>query len=187
MPLFASEPQVVVYALMVGGAYVLFSAYRREPLPAQGKFLAACAAMVAIGVMLAALQMLPSMELMRQGHRADINYDYFKDSSFPFQHLLTFIYPYFFGGLHMRPYSVEYWGFSWISEVGGYAGVLSLLLALVAVTTRRHKLVAFWAGVVIVALVLAFGHFLPYRLNHLLFLIPVYNKFRVSGRHVMAL
>ncbi len=185
MPLFASEPQVVVYALMVGGAYVLFSAFKREALPARRQFLLATGAMVVIGLMLGALQMLPSMELMRQGYRAEISYDYFKDSSFPYRHLLTFIYPYFFGGMYLPNHEVKYWSESWLSELGGYAGVLSLLLALVALVARRNRMAAFWAGVVVVALLLAFGHFLPFDLNLLLFKVPFYNKFRVPARHVM--
>ncbi len=186
MPLFASEPQVVVYALMVGGAYVLFSAFGRgEALPSRRQFLFASGAMVVIGLLLGALQMLPSMELMRQGFRAEISYDYFKDSSFPYRHLLTFIYPYFFGGMYLPNHEVKYWSESWLSELGGYAGVLSLLLALVALVARRNRMAAFWASVIIVALFLAFGHFLPFKINSLLFLLPFYSKFRVSARHVM--
>ncbi|NOT63274.1 MAG: YfhO family protein [Acidobacteria bacterium] len=185
MPLFASEPQVVVYALMVGGAYVLFSAYQREALRSRRSYFFACGGMVAIGALLGALQVLPSMELMRQGFRAQLTYDSFNDSSFPLRHVFTFIYPYFYGGMHMPPYRVEYWGDSWLSELGGYAGVLSLLLGIVAVIARKNRMTVFWVGVIAVALFLAVGDYLPYKLNHLLFRLPVYNKFRVSGRHVM--
>jgi hypothetical protein len=186
LQLFAGDPQMTAYTLLVCGAYALFSLILREPGGGRGRFVAGAALMAVLGVLLSAIQLLPERELLLQGERARISYEYFSAYSLPPRQLFGLIFPYFFGGALSPPYSVAYWG-EWSGvETCAYVGLLGLLLALVAVCApQRQRLVWFWCGTAVVSLVLCFGAHLPFDLNRLLYRVPVYNLFRAPARNRM--
>ncbi|MGH9838598.1 MAG: YfhO family protein, partial [Blastocatellia bacterium] len=96
-----------------------------------------------------------------------------------------FLFPFFFGGGTIAPFAMGYWGRTTIDETCGYFGLVTLLLALVALGgAGRRSLARFWGVVALVSLVLSFGGFLPFELNHVLHHLPVYNLFRAPGRHM---
>src|SRR5262245_64204248 len=64
---FAGGPQVTCYALMVAGAYGLFSLKLREERERRGRFLFGAAAMSVCGALIWAIQLLPTRELQQQG------------------------------------------------------------------------------------------------------------------------
>jgi hypothetical protein len=78
--------------------------------------------------------------------------------------VMTFLAPFLMGGGDGRLFRAPYIGQSFYTEYVPYAGVLAIMLALVALgrSDRRTK---FWAGVVVVALLLAFGANAPLSLN----------------------
>ena len=217
LQLFAGLPQATCYVVMVCAAYGLFSLTLRGG-GRRRRFAAAVTVMVVCGVMLSAVQLLPTIELQRQGERSVISYEYFSLFPMPPRYLLTLVFPYFFGGGHPPLYHVPGWDYWWLLKWAyGYVGMLGLLLALVALLGPRQlkdesgkakgesgmresrrigtgrslspfafrlsSLVWFWAATAVVSLVLAFGDFLPFELNHLLYRVPVYNLFRGSYRH----
>ncbi|MCI0524688.1 MAG: YfhO family protein, partial [Acidobacteria bacterium] len=185
LQLFAGEPQMNFYAVLVCGAYLLFSLVGREECERRWRFLFAAAAMSICGALLSAIQLLPERELLRASERVVISYEYFSGYSFPPAHLLTFVFPFFFGGAMLPQFKVPYWGQTTIDETSGYCGLLTLLLAVIAlIGSQRRSLAWFWAGVALVSLLLAFGGYLPFGLNHALHRTPVYNLFRASGRHM---
>ncbi|MEP7343588.1 MAG: YfhO family protein [Acidobacteriota bacterium] len=189
LQLFAGEPQMNFYAVLVCGAYAVVSLVVRERQERRGRFLAGMAAMCICGLLLSMIQLLPERELLRMGERANISYEYFSGYSFPPAQIFTFLFPFFFGGAVAKPYQVEYWGAPTLDETCGYFGLIALLLALAALfgnrfANRQRALVWFWFGAAIVSLVLSFGGFLPFGLNHVLHRTPVYNLFRASGRHM---
>ncbi len=141
--------------------------------------------MTVCGLLLSAIQLLPEVEMMRQGERAQITYEFFSQYSLPPRQTLALIFPYFFGGAFRLPFQVTYWG-EWIMAVTcGYVGMLGLLLGLVALfSPRRQRLAWFWAGAAAVSLLLAFGSYLPFEINRVLSHLPVYNLFRASSRHL---
>jgi hypothetical protein len=180
LQLFAGEPQMTFYTVLVVGAYALFSLLLRE-CPSRVRFAAATAIMSAGGLLLSMIQLLPERELLRQGERAAISYEYFSGYSFPPRQILAFLFPFFFGGSPR----VFYWGQWSAEEMCGYAGLLALLLSLVAIFARRNKpQIWFWALIATVSLILAFGDFLPFHLNRVLYRLPIYNLFRASARHL---
>jgi len=199
LELFAGEPQMTFYIVLVGGAYGLLTATWRAVGKQRWHFVAGTGALAVCGLLLSMIQLLPERELLQQGERAKIGYEYFSLYSLPPSHVLTLIFPYFFGGAAAPPYKVDYWGEWSLSEACCYVGALTLLLGLVAVFGRKPKtaqsaaalpsdhsqLVIFWAGVALLASVLAFGDYLPFGLNYLLYRIPVYNLFRASNRHLL--
>jgi hypothetical protein len=119
------------------------------------------------------------------GERASISYKYFSDYSFPPVNVLTFVFPFFFGGEPLPPAKVPYWGVGAMDETCGYFGLLTLLLALVALFgARRRSLASFWVVAAVVSLTLSLGDYLPFESNRVLYSLPIYNLFRASGRHM---
>src|SRR5262249_1942651 len=110
----AGEPQMSCYTAMVAGSYGLFSLKLREEREGRGRFLLSSVAMSVCGVLLSAILLLPGRELLQQGERAALTYEYFADFSFPPQHLFQIIFPYFYGGGGaLGSYSIRYlwhWG-----------------------------------------------------------------------------
>ena len=189
LQLFAGEPQMTFYTVLVAGAYGLFSLTLREERELRHRFLFGAIAMSVCGVLLSAIQLIPERELLQQGERADISYEYFSTFSFPPQHILQQIFPYFFGGGGMSPFKIMYWGKWNTTEVAGYVGMLAMILGLIVligrrVERKRDHLVWFWAICAVVALALAFGSYLPFGIHQFLHTVPVYNLFRASGRHL---
>ena len=186
LQLFAGEPQMNAYTAMVVGAYGIFSLTLREAKESRWRFILMALVMGLCGILLSAVQLFPERELLQQGERAKITLDYFSQFSIPPRQILGLIFPYFFGGAATRPYLVFYWGEWNVAETASYTGLLTLLLGLIAIVKPlRNRLIWFWLGTAIVAILLAFGSHLPFGLNNLLYQVPVYNLFRAPGRHIL--
>jgi len=187
LQLLAGEPQMTLYTVLTAGAYGLFTWLARTPRENRWRLLGAASAMAGGGVLLSMIQLLPEREFLAYGDRAAIDYDYFSQFSYPPQQLFELFFPYYFGGAALDPYRVPYWGQWNIVETSGYVGMAAWLLAFVALFSGRHpqrKLVWFWGGCALIALLLACGGNLPFGLNKILFQLPVYRLFRAPGRHL---
>lgn len=192
LQLYAGEPQMTLYTALVAGAYGLFTLLVRSSQPGRVRFMAAILAMAVCGALLSMIQLLPERELLKFGERAGIDYEYFSQFSFPPHQLFELFFPYFFGGAALGPYVVEYWGKWNVTETCGYVGMAVWLLSFAAIIASWWKrgddlgrLIWFWAGCAVVALLLSFGSFLPFGIHRFLYRVPVYNLFRASGRHLM--
>jgi len=192
LQIFAGDPQTTLYTVMLAGAYALFTWLFRAMPQSSARFLAALAVMVVCGALLSMIQLLPGIELLRLGDRAEIDYHYFSQFSFPPGQTFELFFPYFFGGGVMTPYSVAYWGKWSLTETCGYVGMAAWLLGFAAVFINwrnrkgdSNRLIWFWTLCAVTALLLAFGSYLPFGINKLLHHAPVYNLFRAPGRHLM--
>lgn len=192
LQLFAGDPQMTLYSVMVAGAYGVFNLLFRIPQAGRFKFLFASAAMSICGALLSMIQLLPERELLKYGERAGIDYEYFSQFSLPPRQFFGLLFPYFFGGAALEPYRVEYWGTWNLTETCGYVGMAAWLLSLVAIFASRwnrkddeDRLIWFWAICAIAALFLSFGSFLPFKIHKVLYQVPIYNLFRAAGRHLM--
>src|SRR5262245_1947231 len=179
LQVLAGEPQMSVYTVLVAAGYGLFRLCMHNLSGRRIKFLAANMMMGGCGVLLSAPLLLPALELLQQGERASLSYEDFASYSLPPKQLVSFLFPYFFGGAARPPYPYDYWG-AWNPGITcGYVGMAAILLALVSLLhSRRNLLVWFWGITAIVALFLSFGDYLPLDINHLLYRLPGYNKFR---------
>ncbi len=185
LQLFAGEPQMNFYTIIVCAAYGLFSLILREQQERRLRFLAGAAAMAFCGALLSMIQLLPERELLKFGQRSGIDYETFSFYSFPPAHIFSLVTPYFFGGASLKPYSIPYWGRPTFDETCGYFGLVTLLCALTAIFgARQRALLWFWVGAALGSLILSFGGYLPFEINHILHQTPVYNLFRASGRHM---
>jgi len=183
MQLLAGHQQVVLYTVILAGLYALAHAIKeawtkRSIMPA---FAPAYifAGIVIVGVLLAAVQFVPTLELSRHVTRSGgISYDFATTYSLPWHNLATIVAPDTFGNPVDGNYINEgsYW------ELALYVGILPLVLALLAfLFMRKDWRVAFFVIVGVIGLALALGKHNP--VYWLLWkFIPGFNLFRVPAR-----
>jgi hypothetical protein len=180
---FAGHQQTLVYALILASAYAAAGAFA-QPRETRARYLRTLL-FVAAGVLVAAVQILPTFELLRNSPRSDATYDFFTSFSLEPGMLLTFLAPYVAGGGDGRLFRAPYVGPPYYGEMAGYVGTLGLMLAVCAVVFRRDARTKFWAAVALVCLLLALGRYAPLGLYKLIYHVPVLNLFRVPARHLM--
>src|SRR5688572_17565985 len=182
---FAGHQQTLVYALLVAGAYAVVmwraghAAGERRPAYLWSLV------MIAAGLALAAVQILPTLELLRQSLRADASYDFFSSFSMPRRFLWTFFAPYLMGGGDGTFFRAPYVGPSFYAEYVAYVGLATVALALLALFLRRDTRTVFWAVVVVAGIILALGRYAPLEIYGFIYAVPVLNLFRVPARHLM--
>jgi len=183
----AGHPQCPVYGLCLGAGYVVVRCWgapcRRV------RYGALCVGTVVLGLGFAAVQLLPTIEVQGQSSRAEMDYGSFVSYSLPPRQLPQLLLPYLYGGFWnpvtraVAPYLGQGVG---LTEVTGYVGLLSLVLAGVGFVRGRDRSLAwFWLAAAVVAVWLSLGNACP--LNRALFHLPVYNKFRIPARHLVEL
>jgi Bacterial membrane protein YfhO len=186
---YAGEPQMSFYTALVALPYAGLSLLFRSASAQRPRVIWALFVMGLCGALLSLIQLLPARELLAQGERASITYEYFSQYSFPPRQWAALFFPYFFGGAPFRPYLGAYWGEWNLSETTGCIGqviwwlALSALL-LIKIVPAQRKQVLFWIGIAALALFLSFGSHLPWNLHSKLFNTPIYNLFRAQGRHL---
>ncbi len=129
--LLAGHAQSSFYNLLFAGCYALWVFFRREGdrrRSAQVLLLALIAVITGIG--LAAVQLIPTLELMQASQRA-AGVDRYTSLSYSFWpwHFLTFLMPNLFGS----PAAGDYAGYGAYWEDAVFVGLLTLYFALIAV------------------------------------------------------
>ena len=209
--LLAGHAQTAFYGLVLVLAYVVFRAGQMSHLkrPEAGSWrsmvqgwpafvgrptlrltmLVLCAFVAGLG--LAAVQLVPTAELMRQSQRSvGVTYDSAVTYSLWPWRLLTFIAPDLFG----HPGRGDYWGYATYWEDAAFIGVLPLLLAARAVVGKRKTgtgaregnagragQIWFWTACALVGLLLALGKHtpvFPFLFRH----VPTFNLFQAPAR-----
>ncbi len=179
---FAGHQQTLAYALMLVAAYAIVSAFTDRP---NRKRYLSSLWYLAAGVLLAAVQIVPTFELLRNSPRATASYDFFSSFSMPRSFVTTFVAPYVMGGGDGRLFRAPYIGQAYYTEYVAYAGVLAIMLALLALLLKPDTRTKFWAIAAVCGLVLAFGRGAPLYLYRIIYYVPVLNLFRVPARHLM--
>ncbi|MCA1593936.1 MAG: YfhO family protein [Acidobacteria bacterium] len=179
---FAGHQQTLAYALIVAAVYAVSMA--RETKSARASYLRSLA-FIAAGLALAAVQILPTVELLRNSMRADASYDFFTSFSMPPRFLWTFFAPYVVGGGDGQLFRAPYTGPAFYAEYIAYAGVGTAALAALAFVLRRDARTKFWTIVALAGAALALGRFWPFDLYQLIYHVPVLNLFRVPARHLL--
>ena len=95
LQIFAGHQQTFAYSLLLVAAYALVIA---QTLPEARKRLGAVAIFIVAGLALAAVQILPTFELLRNSLRATATYEFFGSFSMPPRFVMTFVAPYVLGG-----------------------------------------------------------------------------------------
>ena len=121
LAILAGHPQSAMYILYASLAYALFRTWRVRP---RRRVVAGLGVFVLVGLGLSAAQWLPSLEYTLLSSRAGMTY---QDLS---------------GGLPL----IELRHMLLVNRSPVYAGLLPLLLALMAIWLHRSRAVQFWAG-----------------------------------------
>jgi hypothetical protein len=182
LQMFAGHQQTFAYALLVAISYAIVMS--RAAKVSRTSYLWSLA-FVGAGLGLAAVQILPTLELLRNSVRAEASYDFFTSFSLPPSFLWTFFAPYVFGGGDGQLFRAPYVGPAFYGEYVGYVGVGTMALASLAVFLKRDIRTKFWFVVALAGLLLAFGRFWPLHLYSLIHYTPVLGLFRVPARHLM--
>lgn len=182
LQIFAGHQQTFAYSLLLVSVYALVMA---QTLPQARKRLGAVAIFILAGLALAAVQILPTFELLRNSLRANATYEFFGSFSMPPRFVQTFLAPYVLGGGNGVLFRAPYIERPFFGEYAAYAGLLTLMLGATALVLRRDVRTKFWAIVFGVALFMAIGRFMPFRLYEVLYHVPVLNLFRGPTRHLM--
>lgn len=134
------------------------------------KTMCVTALMAILGTGLAAVQLLPTTELIGLSIRNQTSQTFFSSYSLDPIYLTQFVAPFAALG---QPYAsnIEFWG---------YVGVLPLLLAILAPALHRDARTWFFVSLALISLVLALGKYTPF--YDLLYNVPVFNRFRVPAR-----
>ncbi|HEV3409269.1 MAG TPA: YfhO family protein [Chthoniobacterales bacterium] len=180
---FAGHQQTQAYSLVLAGAYVLVQASAENE--ARWRSWLLTIVFLAVGLLLAAIQLLPTAELLRHSLRHEASYDFFSSYSLPPIFLLTWVAPYVLGGGDGTLFRAPYVGEPFYTEYIAYVGIAPLILAASAPIFRRDRRTLFWMWAALICLALAIGRFLPFELYRLAYHIPVLNLFRAPARHVM--
>jgi hypothetical protein len=179
---FAGHQQTFAYSLLLVCAYALVLA--RADAAKRGNYLRSLA-LVAAGVLLSAVQIVPTFELLRNSPRVAASYDFFTSFSMPRRFLLTVFAPFLSGGGDGRLFRAPYVGQPFFGEYVAYVGVVALMLAALAFVLKADVRTKFWGAAGLVALALATGRNAPLGLYHLIYYVPVLNLFRVPARHLL--
>jgi hypothetical protein len=180
--IFAGHQQTFAYTFLLVVAYSVVMAIGEVQL--RKRYLWSIAFSFS-GVLLAAVQILPTLELLRNSPRATATYDYFSSFSMPRKFVLTLLAPYLMGGGDTRLFRAHYVGQLYYTEYVAYAGIITLLLAVFALILKRDRRTIFWFIVLLVGFCLAFGRGAPLSLYRLIYYVPVLNLFRVPARHLV--
>jgi hypothetical protein len=179
---FAGHQQAFVNSLLLVSAYLITMAATHAE--SRRRYLVSFA-FVATGLLMAAIQILPTYELLRHSERSAATYEFFSSFSMPKRFVLTFVAPYVMGGGDARLFRAPYVGPPYYPEMVGYAGLLTIILAVIAVARRPDARTKFWTAVAVICLLLAFGGYAPLQSYKLIYYLPLLNLFRVPARHLM--
>jgi hypothetical protein len=183
LQILPSHPQIILYILIILGLYYLYSLLTlpRANLRSIVTLSLISLTTVAVGVGLAAVQLVPTYQLKQLSALSEsAGYDFVTAYSLPKFRLLSFLFPGFLG----TP-NTGYRGEPIFEEHHGYAGILPLILAALAWGKRRDPQVPFFGLLVLLSVVLALGNETP--AYHLLAHVPVFNWFRIPSRWLLAL
>lgn len=142
----------------------------------------ALAAVCSLGLLLAAVQLLPMKEFVDLSERSTYAYEQVATYAVSRASLVMLVVPRFFGWLdYTQP---SYWGPNNYVELSGYAGLLTLALAALALRFRPWRETVPWLALAGFALWIALGphgglHWLLYRF------VPVLGQMRAPGRYLL--
>ena len=176
LQLFAGHPQATTYAV---GAAMLYALYRGCLSRCSPLYWLALLAVPVIGAGLAAVQLLPTMELVGLSGRGEgVGLEHFLSMSLPPERLITFLLPNYFGNSSTG----SYWGreAGFFIQLCGYVGALPLLLSFVAWRSRSDSHAGFFIAMCGLALVLVLGRYTA--LFEFLYQIPGLDYFRIPTR-----
>jgi hypothetical protein len=173
MSFLAGHFQIALYVALAVGLWwiwqIVGSAITQRRFHAVLKSIGAMLGCIIIAGMISAPQILPSQQLAAHSHRVreitESGYQSFVDNALPAYRLVTAFAPRFFGDPSQNSYyllgrigeNAHIGSAADYMEYGLYAGILPLMLAMIALGSIRKKNVGFFASLTVLALLTALG------------------------------
>lgn len=177
-----AHPQMLVYSLGLTGAYVVVRGWS-APGGCRHYYRANLSAL-ALGLGLAAIQLVPAAQLAHLSYRARLGFVDFVAYALPPIEFIQQLFPYLFGPKIPTLFGSAHFGRADVTETSGYVGIGPLMIAGVAIAAfRRHSITRFWATVALLACLIAFGASTP--LARVMYVLPGYKLFRCPARHLV--
>ena len=159
---FAGHLQTFFYLGILSFAYFFFRWFENGK---QIRILTLFTIYCLLFTVLTAIQWIPFLQFLNLSSRiSDQNYLNSVGWFIPWQHLVQFLVPDFFG----NPSTLNYWGtWNW-GELTGYIGIIPLIFALLALIFKRSKETLFFVSAVVISLIFVLLNpisKLPYQLN----------------------
>lgn len=159
---FAGHLQLFFYSFLLISAYFVG---RCLGLQKKWKSIFTCLFLVFCFLLLTCIQWIPTVQfILHSARNVDLNYLTTDGWFLPYQNLIQFLAPDFFG----NPATLNYWGVWNYAEFVGYIGILPLIFAIFAAVFRHDKKTWFFVVVAVVALLFALPTplgMLPFQLN----------------------
>jgi hypothetical protein len=193
--IFAGSFQIIFYMLFLAFFFFLF--YSRSFRLNTKKFIFFYFLTIFLGLLLSSIQLLPTLELIRNSTRqAGLGNIAFDSLPYHPRNLITFIFPYVFGdpGGGTYPHFGGSWGMFW--ENTAYVGLITLALAVLTliflikdkvsnlttiVVKNVTEIKSLWFFLVVTVL-LALGKYGPF---FWIYYLPGFNMFRVTARFLL--
>lgn len=191
LQLLAGHPQAALYSAAAAFLYALYRGAGMRgtgpgsgsgPAPPTAVWTAAVAVTFALGAGMAAVQLLPTWELVQLSGRSEgLDYGQFAKMSLPPERLVCLLLPDFFG----NSATGSYWGreAGFFIQLCPYVGVLPLLLAVLALRGNRNRHAPFFAALGAAALLLSLGKYTV--LYEILYELPGLSFFRIPTRFLL--
>jgi len=184
LSIFSGYPQIVFYSLTAVGFYALFRLFGfwkkernlKQVFTSSGLLIF----FVLLGVLLSAIQWIPGWEALGLSVREIDPIASLSSGGFlPWRNLVTFLAPDFFG----NPATYNFWGSPWYDNFALYVGILPLILAFLAIFSRKGKEVWLFLFLSVFALFLA----LPTPIGKWVADVGIYGVKSISSRIIFLL
>ena len=164
--ILGGHPQIVLYLMYTCGLYALAGGIFER---AGWKYFARVGAALALGVLLTAVKTIPLMETTALTARQSLDFGAFVSHANTPAQMLSALFP-----------AIVHEG----REAPTYVGLATLVFAMAAVFGRlRSWRVFFWLGIAVISMLIGVGDATP--VSRLAFELPLYDRFRVSARHLI--
>jgi hypothetical protein len=190
--ILCGHPQVSLYMFFIFllfGLYKIFFKIKENNYKINVslfRFIFIAAIPFIIGIMLGAIQLLPSMTLSELSERAEMSYEQSLYGSLNYHNLFCLFSPDFFGHSNAAEYGVPYWGHKASTylycESCIYVGLSALVFGLFGIIALWKKsIVKFLATISLLSILFSLGdNFIIYKLFYNF--VPGFDKFRFIGR-----
>ncbi|RKX97525.1 MAG: hypothetical protein DRP55_08935, partial [Spirochaetes bacterium] len=178
--ILAGAPQNAFYSFITGIGFLLF--HIRLSLKQNFKIIKITIYFFLLGVMLSAIQIIPSFELIQHSVRAALDsYEMVTIGSYPPEGIITTIMPYFFGSYIKNTYWVKDIPWS-IPQQNLYIGIVALVLIyFIRVHSSNNKRIyLFFLSLMALSILLALGRYTP--IYKIIYYIPGFNRFRAPSK-----
>lgn len=138
--IFAGYPPIVIYSYLIIGFFLYFF-YKSKP-----QEVIKILFFWVLGLILAAVQLIPSFELLHFSVRSTDLLLKNQISFFPLQHFVTVLVPDFFG----NPATGNWWGKGFYDNFSFYTGSIPLILVLLAILNIKKDRFSFFAVITLI-------------------------------------